>query len=108
VVELVPYKGKPPRREVAKSEPAPAPLTTLPSPQFDLDSNLEISLYAENPLLAKPIHMNFDARGRLWVASSEVYPQIKPGQEANDKIIVLEDTNGDGKARHRLCSRMAC
>jgi putative heme-binding domain-containing protein len=82
----------------AKNSPSPAPLKPLPPPQFDLDPNLEISLYAENPLLAKPIHMNFDARGRLWVASSEVYPQIKPGQEASDKIIILEDTDGDGKA----------
>jgi putative heme-binding domain-containing protein len=72
--------------------------TPLPHPKFDLDTNLEISLYAENPLLAKPIHMNFDAQGRLWVASSEVYPQIKPGQEANDKILILEDTDGDGRA----------
>lgn len=82
----------------ARTEPVAAPLRPLPPPQFDLDPNLEISLYAENPLLAKPIHMNFDARGRLWVASSEVYPQIKPGQEASDKIIILEDTDGDGKA----------
>ncbi|HEY3787254.1 MAG TPA: sorbosone dehydrogenase, partial [Urbifossiella sp.] len=34
----------------------------------------------------------------LWVASSEIYPQIKPGEKANDKIIVLEDADGDGKA----------
>ncbi len=50
------------------------------------------------PLLAKPIQMNFDPQGRLWVVCSEVYPQIKPGQKANDKIIILEDNNGDGKA----------
>ena len=42
------------------------------------------------PLLAKPIQMNFDPAGRLWVASSEVYPQIVPGQAANDKVLVLE------------------
>jgi putative heme-binding domain-containing protein len=34
----------------------------------------------------------------LWVASSEVYPQIKPGQVANDKILILEDTDRDGKS----------
>lgn len=102
VVELVPHQGQPPQREAAKSTPTPAPLSTLPAPQFDLDANLEISLYAENPLLAKPIHMNFDAQGRLWVASSEVYPQIKPGQEANDKIVVLEDKDGDGRAESSL------
>src|SRR5271166_6659154 len=58
----------------------------------------EINLFAADPLLAKPIHMNFDAAGRLWVASSEAYPQLKPGQKANDKILVLEDTRGTGKA----------
>jgi len=35
------------------------------------------------------------------VASSEVYPQIEPGQIANDKIVVLRDTNGDGVADDR-------
>ena len=59
---------------------------------------LEVTLWAENPHLAKPIQINFDPQGRLWVASSEVYPQIEPGQAAHDKIIVLEDTKGAGKA----------
>jgi putative membrane-bound dehydrogenase-like protein len=86
------------RPKMEKKQSTPIDLTTMPHPQWDVDPNLEISLYAENPLLAKPIHMNFDERGRLWVASSEVYPQIKPGQEATDKIIILEDTDGDGKA----------
>ncbi len=42
--------------------------------------------------------MNFDPQGRLWIAASEVYPQIAPGQKANDKILVLEDTDGDGRS----------
>ncbi len=78
---------------------------TIPDPDpeierktFIVPEGFEVSLYAADPLLAKPIQMNFDAQGRLWVASSEVYPQIKPGQKANDKIVVLEDTDGDGKA----------
>jgi len=98
-IEIVPSTGDAKLApKIAKKQPTPIDLTPMPHPQFDLDANLEISLYAENPLLAKPIHMNFDERGRLWVASSEVYPQIKPGQEATDKIIILEDTDGDGKA----------
>ncbi len=48
--------------------------------------------------IAKPIQMNFDPQGRLWVVSSEVYPQIAPGQTANDKVLILEDKDGDGKA----------
>ena len=72
--------------------------TPQPHPQFKLDDALEVTLWAENPLLNKPIHMNFDPQGRLWVASSEVYPQIEPGQAPTDKIIVLEDTTGAGRA----------
>jgi putative membrane-bound dehydrogenase-like protein len=98
-IEILPATGDAkPAPKLAKKQPSAIDLTPMPHPQFDVDPNLEISLYAENPLLAKPIHMNFDERGRLWVASSEVYPQIKPGQEATDKIIILEDTDGDGKA----------
>jgi putative heme-binding domain-containing protein len=65
---------------------------------FEVAEGFEVNLFASDPLLAKPIQMNFDARGRLWVASSEVYPQIKPGEVANDKVVILEDTNDDGKA----------
>ena len=65
---------------------------------FKVAEGFEVNLFAADPQLAKPIHMNFDAAGRLWIASSEVYPQIKPGQKANDRILVLEDTKGQGKA----------
>jgi putative heme-binding domain-containing protein len=98
-LELLPAdasRRKPPTK--AATPPDSIPNTSLPPPKFDLGPGLEINLFAENPLLAKPIQMNFDAQGRLWVASSEVYPQIKPGQVANDKIILLEDADGDGRA----------
>jgi len=72
--------------------------TPQPIPSFTVDDALEVTLWAENPLLNKPIHMNFDPAGRLWVASSEVYPQIEPGQAATDKVIILEDTTGAGRA----------
>ncbi len=77
---------------------AAAKHTPQPTPEFTVADGFEITLWAENPHLAKPIHINFDPQGRLWVASSEVYPQIEPGQAAHDKIIVLEDTTGAGKA----------
>ncbi|MBI5772059.1 MAG: c-type cytochrome [Verrucomicrobia bacterium] len=72
--------------------------TPQPHPQFEVADGLEVTLWAENPLLHKPIQMNFDTRGRLWIASSEVYPQIVPGQQATDKVIVLEDSTGSGRA----------
>lgn len=65
---------------------------------FLVADGFEVNLYAADPLLSKPIQMNFDAAGRLWVATSEVYPHIKPGEVARDKILVLEDVDRDGTA----------
>jgi putative heme-binding domain-containing protein len=72
-------------------------------PQSELDNFImldgyEVNLFAADPMLANPIHMTWDSRGRLWVACSWAYPQLKPGDKANDKIIILEDTDNDGKA----------
>src|SRR5436189_5399647 len=76
----------------------PDPDPELERKTFIVAPGFEVNLFAANPLLAKPIQMNFDPQGRLWVASSEVYPQIQPGQPANDKIIILEDADHDGHA----------
>ncbi len=99
--ELVAGKDQPASLAAKKSDdgnpPLPMPKSEQPLPEFDVAPGFEVSLYAESPLLAKPIQMNFDPRGRLWVVSSSVYPQIQPGQEANDKVLILEDTKGVGK-----------
>ena len=50
------------------------------------------------PLIAKPLQINFDPAGRLWIASSEVYPQITPGAVADDKVLIVEDRDHDGRA----------
>ncbi|WP_460671642.1 PVC-type heme-binding CxxCH protein [Larkinella ripae] len=65
---------------------------------FKIADGFEVTLFAAEPLVAKPIQMNWDADGRLWVVSSTAYPHLKTGEEANDKVFVLEDTDGDGKA----------
>jgi putative heme-binding domain-containing protein len=72
--------------------------TPQPPPEFTVADGYEVTLWAENPLLFKPTQMNFDAKGRLWVTSAETYPQVEVGQTADDKILVLEDRDGDGKA----------
>lgn len=62
----------------------------------------KIELFAseqEFPDLAKPCQITFDNKGRLWVATMPSYPHYKPGDsKPNDKLIILEDTNNDGKA----------
>src|SRR6478735_6387667 len=76
----------------------PDPDPEIERKSFVVADGFEVNLFASDPLLAKPIQMNFDPSGRLWVASSEVYPQIQPGQAANDKVLILEDRDGDGRA----------
>ncbi|MES2874098.1 MAG: PVC-type heme-binding CxxCH protein [Bacteroidota bacterium] len=70
--------------------------------QFNLAPGYKIELFAsesEFPDLAKPTQISFDNKGRLWVATMPSYPHYKPGDsKPDDKIIILEDTNADGKA----------
>ena len=69
---------------------------------FTLPEGYKISLFASEerfPDLAKPCKISFDARGRLWVATMPSYPQWQPGNpKPDDKILILEDTDGDGVA----------
>lgn len=65
---------------------------------FHLPPGFEINLYASEPDITKPINMEFDDRGRLWVTHSIEYPNEAATGSGQDKITILEDTNGDGKA----------
>jgi glucose/arabinose dehydrogenase len=69
--------------------------------KMTLAKGLKIQLFAsekEWPELAKPVQMQFDSKGRLWVAVWPSYPHWKPKDELNDKILIFEDTKGIGKA----------
>ena len=53
----------------------------------------------EFPNLANPMQISFDNNGRLWVATMPTYPHYRPGDpKPDDKLLIYEDTNGDGKA----------
>lgn len=84
------------KRSYYKDYPEPDPEKELA--QFKIADGFEISLFAADPMVVKPIQMNWDADGRLWVVTSTAYPHTKTGENANDKIYILEDTDGDGKA----------
>ncbi|MCE9612328.1 MAG: hypothetical protein K8R23_19185 [Chthoniobacter sp.] len=75
-----------------------APAAPLPLPTFTVADGYQIELWAENPMSEKPTQMNWDAAGRLWVATTTTYPQIAPGQVADDQILILSDPTGSGKA----------
>lgn len=62
---------------------------------------MKVNLFAseeEFPELAKPVQMSFDTKGRLWAAVWPSYPHWKPKEEMNDKLVIFEDTDNDGKA----------
>jgi azurin/glucose/arabinose dehydrogenase len=94
-----PVEKKEPNRggdiDLASQDPAVA------QQRFTVQEGYEISLFAsekEFPELAKPVAFNFDDRGRLWVSTLPSYPHYLPGEAPRDKIIILEDTDNDGKA----------
>ena len=65
---------------------------------FKVPDGFEIQLYASEPDIGKPINLTFDAKGRMWVTQSFEYPfPAEPGK-GSDRITILEDTDGDGKA----------
>ena len=68
---------------------------------FKVDPRFEVSLFASEeqfPDIACPIQMRWDGKGRMWVSCSTTYPHVYPGQAPNDKIVILEDLDKDGKA----------
>ncbi|HEY2783842.1 MAG TPA: PVC-type heme-binding CxxCH protein [Fimbriiglobus sp.] len=62
----------------------------------------EVKLFAAEPMLTNPIAFSIDERGRVWAVESFEYPKKTPkGKMPRDRIVILEDTNGDGKADKR-------
>ena len=63
---------------------------------------LNVALFASEPMLTNPTNMDIDARGRVWITEAynyriNLHPD-HPVKDAGDRILILEDTNGDGKA----------
>lgn len=74
--------------------------------KFKLPPGFSVQLVASEPVINKPMNLAFDAKGRLWATSSAEYPwAVKKAlwkspegalESSKDKIVVFEDTNGDG------------
>ena len=69
---------------------------------FKTAPGYKVELFADEkrfPDLANPVQMSFDNKGRLWVATMASYPHYRIGDpKPQDKLIIFEDTNNDGKA----------
>jgi len=69
--------------------------------RMTVHKNMKVELFADEsmfPELVKPVQMAFDTKGRLWVACWRTYPHWKPTEKMDDRLLILEDTDGDGKA----------
>ncbi|MGH9309296.1 MAG: PVC-type heme-binding CxxCH protein, partial [Vicinamibacterales bacterium] len=72
--------------------------------RFVLPDDLEITLWAESPMLFNPTNIDIDAKGRVWVAEAVNYRSFNTAKDAplthaaGDRILILSDTDGDGRA----------
>src|SRR5258706_15111823 len=96
------YTNKPSGKQLS-GQHAPATTPAL-SPEearkkFTLPEGFEIRLFASEPEVVNPVAMTWDERGRLWVLELYEYPLgAKPGEKGRDRLKILEDTDGDGRA----------
>lgn len=74
----------------------------VPVDAFDLPDDLEVSLWATSPLFYNPTNIDVDHKGRIWVAEGVNYRKFRNktsrAHPVGDRIMILEDTDGDGQA----------
>jgi putative membrane-bound dehydrogenase-like protein len=72
--------------------------TFVPPDLFTVPEGMEVTLWATSPMLFNPTNMDFDAQGRLYVTEGVNYRGKKGRRAEGDRIVVLEDTTGSGRA----------
>lgn len=86
----------------AQAEPAavptPPPPALVPVDGFAVPEGFEITLWAQAPMLRNPTNMDVDYKGRIWVTEGVNYRGHDDRDKAGDRVVVLEDTDGDGVA----------
>ncbi len=92
--------GSPPP---AKKSPPPQTLIDpsvpfLPTDMFAVPDDFEVTLWSRTPDFRNPSNMDIDVHGRIWVTEAYNYRRHKDRDPAGDRIVVLQDTDGDGKA----------
>lgn len=70
----------------------------VPADKLIVPDDLEVTVWATTPMLFNPTNMDTDAHGRIWVTEGVNYRRHKGRRPEGDRVNVLEDTDGDGKA----------
>jgi len=71
--------------------------TEVPVDRFVVPEDLEVTVWAQSPLFRNPTNIDFDHQGRAWIAEGVNYRGARRDGEG-DRIMVVQDTDGDGKA----------
>ena len=69
-----------------------------------VNENIEVTLFAAEPTLTNPTNIDVDHKGRVWVCEAFNYRPAITGNETKpegDRILILEDSDGDGAADKR-------
>lgn len=82
---------------------AEPPRTLVPVDQLKVPDDLEVTIWATSPMLFNPTNMDTDDAGRIWVAEGVNYRKHVTRRPEGDRIMVLEDTDGDGRADKSHC-----
>ena len=75
----------------------------IPADEFDTTDGFEVTVWATTPKLFNPTNFDIDADGRIWVTEAVNYRNFRNNglgitNEEGDRVVVLQDTDGDGKA----------
>ena len=75
----------------------------IPADEFDTANGFEVTVWATTPKLFNPTNFDIDADGRIWVAEAVNYRNFRNNglgitNKEGDRVVVLQDTDGDGKA----------
>ena len=79
----------------ASAEPPP---DIVPAELFSVPDGLEVTVWARSPMLRNPTNMDVDAHGRIWITEGVNYRRHSTRETAGDRVVVLEDTDGNGSA----------
>lgn len=75
------------------------PVQSVLAPElFEVEDGLRVDLWAASPLLYNPTNIDVDAQGRVWATEGWNYRDMPGHREAGDRVVVVYDSNGDGRA----------
>ncbi len=91
LLAFIPYSA--PQLQAA-DKPVP---TSEAAAKMKVPPGFHVTLFAGEPDIVQPIAFTFDDRGRMWVVECLSYPKWSRDGKGHDRVVILEDTDGDGK-----------